>query len=401
MTLASSSTFTFNTGDLDGTPHNITMLGGLKGSGNLNKAGAGTLTLDGTNVNSGSVNVNSGLLVIGPTGTLSNATPVTVGSGTTLDISQVAGGYVLNAGKTLAGFGTVTGAVTTVATAIINPGSNALTGTLTLNNDLIETGGTVNHFDVPGDFITVAGNLTVTNVNTMEVAGTLPGGTKYALIHYGLAFNGGLTNFVVTGASGTLSNSTVDQTIYLVIASTVRGPTNIVWLGNAVSNIWDSLDATNWLNGAALDYFVPNDNATFNSVGAANPVVLVTGSVSPGSVVVNTDGYTFTGTGSIDGTGSLTKSGAGTLTILSTNNYTGVTTISGGTLTIAQVAYGGTASAIGAATPDQGNLVITNAILDFTGTNGSTDRGATLGGTATFDVDNTLTLAGTITGSGG
>ncbi len=148
----------------------------------------------------------------------------------------------------------------------------------------------------------MGGNLTASGVNTMEISGSLPSGTQYALVHYGAAFNGALTNFIVTGASGTLSNSIVDQTLYLVIASTVRGPTNITWLGNTASNIWDSLDATNWLNGTALDYFVPGDNATFDATGAANPLVTINGSVSPATVTVNaTTDYTFTGTGSIDG----------------------------------------------------------------------------------------------------
>ncbi len=99
----------------------------------------------------------------------------------------------------------------------------------------------------------------------------------------------------------------------------------------------------------------------------------------------------------------LTKTNSDTLTILTTNNYTGVTTISGGVLSIAQIANGSSASAIGAASSDQANLVITNATLEYTGPNASTVRGATIGGTADFDIASTNSLAidGSIVGSGG
>ncbi len=121
MTLASSSSYTFNAGDLDGTPHNITLLGGFKGSGNLVKLGAGLLTLDGTNVNSGSLIINAGTLAIGATGTLSNSTPILLATGTTLDVSQLVtnGEYVLNGSKTLSGFGTIAGPFNVASAAII------------------------------------------------------------------------------------------------------------------------------------------------------------------------------------------------------------------------------------------------------------------------------------------
>ena len=217
--------------------------------------------------------------------------------------------------------GTVTNAPTTGLPApIINPGSNALTGTLTFLNDLVEHGGAINHFDLSGnpsepnnDFIIVTGNLTMSGTNVIETGGAPQNGAVYQLIQYG-TFNGDLTNF--TTLSGTLSNNVVNKIIYLIAQSNNHPPTNVTWLGNSVANNWDTLTTTNWsINGTGpATNFVSGDNARFDNTGAVNPLVNIVGGVSPGSVTVDsTSDYTFTGTGSIIGAGGLTKTSSGTV----------------------------------------------------------------------------------------
>lgn len=406
MLLASSSTFTFNAGDLDGTAHNISLYGALRGTGHLNKTGAGTLTLNAANTNQGSTLVNGGALALAASGSLSNSTPLIVGSGTTLDVSAVSGGFVLNGAvpQKLSGLGSVGGTVTASAGAIIDPGSNSLSGTLTFANDLVQAGNVINHLDAVGDKIVVTGLFNVSGTNTFEVAGSIPPGTAYPLVQYG-SFNGDITNFVVTLASGTLSNSVVNKTIYLVVAASIRAATNVTWVGNSVNNNWDVLNLTNWLNNGALDYFVGGDSVLFNGVGAPNPIVNLATALAPGSVTVDAAAnYTFQGAGSIAGTGGLTKTNSGTLTIMTANTYTGPTIIGGGVLEATNLANGGLPSSIGQAISDPSTLVFNGDTLRYLSDTVSSDHAATLNaGLQTLDVaSNTtvLTIAGPLSGSG-
>jgi fibronectin-binding autotransporter adhesin len=406
-----NSVFTFQAADADGTAHNITLNNPLSGAGSLNKKGAGTLTLNATSTYAGSTLINAGTLALGASGALT-VSPIIVGSGNTFDVSAVTGGYTVNANQTLSGFGTVTGAVTVASTGIINPGSNALTGTLTFKNGVVETGGAVNRFDLSGnpagldnDFIIITGSLTVSGTNFVEIGGAPQNQAVYKLFQYG-TFSGDITNFSTSG--GTLSNSVANSTIYLVAYSTNHPPTNVVWLGNPTVNNWEMLTATNWSidgTGPATN-FVTGDLATFNNIGAANPLVNVVGNVTPGSITVDaTSDYTFGGTGSINGSTSLTKTNTGTLTVLTINNYSGATVIRGGVLAVTNLANGSSASAIGSANVDPANLIIQNGTLRHEGPSLSTDRGVTLvtNASATIDVANsssTLTLNGTLNGPG-
>jgi autotransporter-associated beta strand protein len=412
--LLRSGVFTFKAADSGGAPHNITFNGGLRGSGALNKTGGGMLILNATNVNSGSTLVNAGSLVIGATGTLSNSTSVIVGNGTILDVSAVSGGFVLNVGQTLAGSGVVTGTVTAASGAIINPGSNALTGTLNFSNSVTEAGGVTNHFDLStnpsgpnNDFEIIAGDLNVSGLNTVEISGGGPAGSIHPLINYAGAFNGDVSNnfTLAGGATGYLSNNVTAKTIYFVVATTVRGPTNIKWVGNSVINDWDTQNRTNWSNAGVLDFFVPGDTVLFDDVGGVNPMVNLVGSLSPSSVTVNsTSNYVFTGNGFIGSALSLLKTNSGILTIVTSNTYTGPTIISGGAIEASNVSPSGVASAIGAATADPANLVLASGILRYIGPSSSTDRGVTInssGGTIDVPTNGTvLTITGTTAGSG-
>jgi fibronectin-binding autotransporter adhesin len=405
--------FTVNAADPSNVPHNITQSAVWSGSGSLTKIGNGSLILNSNNTFSGATLINAGSLVLGASGSISNTPTITIASGASLDASALTLGFPLGGTRTLQGFGTVLGSVAAASGSILSPGSNTVTGTLTLGS-LTETGGAINKFDLStdpsgpnNDLITVTGDLNASGVNTIQISGGGAVGTVYPLIQYGGNFNGSEANFTLFGASGVISNNASTKTIYLVIQSTVRPPTgNVIWQGNATANDWDLLVHTNWLTNSVSTYFVSGDGAVFNDLGAANTNVNIPGIVDPASILVDsTAHYTWSGVGSISGSGTaLIKTNTGTLTVLTTNSFSGPTTISGGTLEISSIANGGSSSGIGASPSGAANLVLDSGALNYLGGTASSDRGATLNaGNGAIGVTNpaaSLTLSGAIVGPG-
>jgi autotransporter-associated beta strand protein len=226
------------------------------------------------------------------------------------------------------------------------------------------------------------------------------------LIKYG-SFSGALANFAISGATGSLSNDSSGKTIYLVVASAIRNPTNVVWIGNGTVNDWDTVNRTNWINQGtlALDYFVSGDNARFDATGAANPNVNLVGNNAPASVTVDAAAnYSFSGSGAISGAGGLTKTNSGTLTISTANTYIGPTVLGGGALEASTLAVAGSPCSIGSASADPNNLAFYGGTLRYLGASASTDRPATLnapGGTLDVATNGTtLTLNGALGGAG-
>lgn len=401
-----TGTMTFKAADADGTAHNITHNGNVTSSGILAKTGAGTLTLNGANSYSGATTISAGTLALGATATLTATPQINVAAGATFDVSAP-GGFTLASGKLLGGSGTVAGTFTAASGSSITVGDSV--GTLTFSSGLTLGNNVVVNFEISpatNDLVEVGGSLDVsggtTTVSVTALGGSLAAGT-YTLFHYG-SFAGDISNLSLVGAPGYLTNNTTAQAIQLVTTG-LRAPASVVWVGSSTVNNWDVLDHTNWLNGAALDSFVQGDSVLFDATGAANPLVNITDPVNPASVTVDaaTD-YAFSGSGVIGGSGGLTKTNTGTLTILTTNSFTGPTIIGQGTLEVSQLANGGANSAIGAANNSTNNLVFYGAILKYSGANASTDRGATLNNAgATINVTNgstVLTDNGTLAGAG-
>jgi len=405
LTLVNAATF--QVASASSNAFNITLNGGLSGAATLNKTGGGTLTLNTAETYTGTTLINAGTLAIGSAGSLASLN-LLVGTNATLDVSQVAAGFTLNASQTLKGFGSVNGLVSAASSSAIYPGSNTLTGTLTFATGLTENGGVANTFNLSStptgpnnDLISVPGTLTASGVNPILINGTVQAGAAYPLFSYG-TFTGTTANFSVTGASGVISNSPSAKTIYFVAQTSVRAPTNITWLGNLTVNNWDTEITTNWLNNGTglLDIFVPGDNVLFGNPGEVHSIINLAGTVTPAGITVTTN-YTFTGTGSIGGGGGLTVSN-GTLTVLTTNNYTGPTVINGALVT-PSLALSGSPSGIGSATADPANLIINGGTLGYTGLSATTDHGITLTNTGgTFDVTAgaVLALNGALTGGG-
>jgi autotransporter-associated beta strand protein len=404
-----SGNFTFRAADIGGTAHNIYYSGAISGAGALTKTGAGTLLLDATETYTGNTFINTGTLAVGPSGAINGSLQVIVGSGTTLDVSA-ATSYTVPAGKTLAGFGVVTGNVAFASAAILNAGTNAVTGTLSFSNNITESGGVVNHFDLSSnpagpnnDLILVGGDFNVSGVsNILEIAGGGPGGSVHTLFKYFGSFIGDVTNFTIIGPTGYLTNDTsvTPKQINFVVASTVRSATNTVWVGNASNNVWDNLNTTNWLNGTTLDYFVVGDSVTFGNAGQINSNVTINVAVQPSATTVNSSGdYVFDGSASIGGLGGILKTNTGKLTIRNTNNFSGGVSVKQGMVSVSSLADDNSPSPLG----QTGTLLVDGGTLEYTGPNYTWTRTLTLGvsaGSVSVPTGVTLTHSGTIVGAG-
>ena len=105
-----------------------------------------------------------------------------------------------------------------------------------------------------------------------------------------------------------------------------------VWTG-AVTGNWDT-NTLNWINGAGVTTYSNGVAVQFDDTASGSSLVTNTIIVSPGNILVtnNTKNYTLNGS-SLAGSGSLLKSGTGTLRLNAANSsYTGNVTVNSGTL---------------------------------------------------------------------
>ena len=103
------------------------------------------------------------------------------------------------------------------------------------------------------------------------------------------------------------------------------------------------------------------------------------------------------------GGGVLTKSGAGTLTLSGTNNFTGQTHVNAGTLSIGANVHLGAQATGATVNLKGGTLRATGTFGLFNGTAGTNNRAVVLTNLSGFEVtgQNALTVAGVVSGSGG
>ena len=122
---------------------------------------------------------------------------------------------------------------------------------------------------------------------------------------------------------------------YLANGMTVVPPSPMT--GNKLTwksgSIWDVGSSTNWLRNNNSSIFNNGDEVLFDISGENSSPVELTGTLIPTSVsVISPSDYIFNGTGTITGSTGLKKSGSGTLTVNTTNSYSGKTEVYDGTL---------------------------------------------------------------------
>ena len=392
--------------------NNVVLTGTLSGSTFL-KLGTGTLTLAAPSTYTGNTTISAGTLALTGTGTIPN-TPTINLNNTTLDVSGVSTPFVLGA-QTLQGSGNIVGALQDSGGSVFNPGGTTNVGTLSFNGNLTLVGSDTLDFDLGktptsaggtnNDLMAVTGNLTINPGTTVNINPLVAlAGGSYKLISYTGTLNGAgntaswvIGNYTPSGrVTGVAISEATPGEIDLVVSGS---PAPLVWQGDGTANVWDIQSTANWVNVSTPDYFYQFDNATFTDSGSDSPAIDIQAAVTPSSVTVsNTQPYTFissVGQG-ISGAGGLTKNGAGTLSILNNNSYTGTTTVNGGTLVLGDgTNFDGT---IGT------SPVIDNATLKFYVAAAQTAAGS-ISGTGvvvqTGNINGTLTLGASNSWTGG
>jgi fibronectin-binding autotransporter adhesin len=317
-----------------------------------------------------------------------------------------------------------------------DPGSSTSAGSASVSGAYIQTTGPVTA-QTTESLVTLnvsgANDFTLADGASLTVAAILKTGDNGALISGGAAIqapgNGELV--IRTGQPGdTLSISTPivssganaltvagAGTLALNVATSYSGATNvnngILRLGNpgAVQN------STLILNNSSVLTFAPSIG-TFTAGGLAGPGNFSLTDTDGGAVVLVVGGNNANTnfSGSMKGSGTLTKIGSGSLTLSGPNGYVGGTTVLGGMIVIGSDAIGtaaGTPAPLGAL-PAAGlganNIVLNGGTLEANATfTINTQRGIGLGpatgavggaGTIGVAAGNTLTYNGTITTAG-
>jgi len=324
MNLSADSTFTVNGGSTVSTGSVIS------GAFGLTKAGAGNLTLSGTNIYSGTTTVSAGTLTLGSGATMS-AGALTVAAGASLVLNSSA------TTSTLTGSGAIaigTGAVFTLNTT---SGSPQFLGTFSGAGSLVKSGGGEVLF--AGDNSGLTGAITVNGgmISVQNSFSTLGSGdvTVTANATIGTFTGSGFTtpgrlNNKLTVTAGTLTLGRNGRTVLGndVIAS---GTGSIVVGGGGTTVIEKNIANTGTgtlsvSSGTTLQLGNGGTTGTFNGgLSFDQPT---------GNLAFNrSDNVTYSGV--LSGTGSLTQAGTGSLTLTGANTYTGATTVSAGTLTLA------------------------------------------------------------------
>lgn len=348
------------------------------------------------------------------------AGPTDVSQGTLTVTGAITSVVNLNNGGVLAGSGngTTTGKTSNVTMAAgsgIRPGPTGApgdAGTLTIAGLVVNGGDFQLDVGVSGDLINVLGTANFTAASTISPNPVAAPGT-YTVLTAGTLTLG--TPPTIVNPPNTRTSFTPDfstaNSIKIIVAGINK---SLTWTGQANSTwVVGSGGPFNWNDGAVDERFFNADSVTFGD-GPGNRNILISGAVVPSTVTVNNgmgNDYSISG-GAIDGGASITKSGAGKLTLASTNTHTGGVTINAGTLNVNHpgalgtgtltIAGGALDNTTGAPLTIANNPQNWNANFSFTGTN-NLDLGTgavTLNVSPVVTVDaNTLTVSGVIGGA--
>ena len=300
----------------------------------------------------------------------------TVANGATLDASGATGGVTMFSsrrlinngtvvgpvnipGGTIQGTGSYTGTATLSGTGAIAPGTTSTIGTLTLGN-LTASGGTlaIKAGGATSDVVNVTGNATFTGGTvSMQLGPTAPTSLTYNVVTSANPIIGAPGAGAGTLGRATYTVSNTGNSIRVQFSA--KPAANLTWTGGTTN--WDNIQTdANWTTAdsgiADTTHFYDGDYVAFsnNSGGTVN----FNSNVAPTIATVSgTGNYTFAsaaGSG-LTGTGTLVKTGTGSLTLNNSNIHTGGVTLNQGTLNV------NTAGALGG-----GTLTINGGTLDNT-----------------------------------
>lgn len=349
---------------------NAPIADGAGGATRITKTDAGVLVLDGINTYTGGTVIEGGALQVAADANLGAATgALSLNGGTLVTAASFASGRSITLGENGGIFSTNSGTQLSLGSAI--GGAGTLTkigaGTLSLSGANSYTGGTV--LD--------AGVLAVSaDANLGAATGMLDfgGGT----LRFDASFDPAASRAVVLETSGTIDTNGNN----VAFAQGIVGSGALIKAGAGTLTLSGN-------NGYAGGTTIGAGTLQIGNGGTTGAIV---GDIANNASLVfnRSDSAIFGGT--IDGGGSFTKFGAGTLTLTGANDYAGGTTIAAGTL---QVGDGATS---GSLTGD----IVDNGALVFSRTDAVTFAGAVSGiGSLSQMGTGTLTLGGINSHTGG
>ncbi|EAO9717296.1 autotransporter outer membrane beta-barrel domain-containing protein [Salmonella enterica] len=346
----------------------------ISGSGRVVKSGDGALTLSGANSYSGGTLISDGTLIAGRvdvlgSGDVTDNATLELNTGGTFDNAISGSGQVVKSGDdvlTLSGANSYSGGTLISDGTLVASNVEALgTGDVTNNATLeLNTGGDFTNNISGNGQVVKSGDETLTLSGTNSYTGgtTISGGTLVA------------TNVEALGTGDVTNNATLELNTGGDFTNNISGNGQVVKSGDDTL----TFSGSNTYTGGTL---ISSGTLVANDVNA-----LGTGDVTDNATLMLNTGGDFIN--NIGGTGRVEKSGDDTLTLSGTNSYTGGTTISGGTLVATNVEALGTGD------------VTNNATLELN-TGGDFTNNISGSGQVVKFGDDALTLSGSNTYRGG
>ena len=150
--------------------------------------------------------------------------------------------------------------------------------------------------------------------------------------------------------------------------------------------------------------FDGNGNGEWLISPATDETITLTEATPKTAVVVRSDAnVTIGGAGYISGAASMNKTGNGTLTIATDQQYEGASVLHKGTWEFSTLKNGGIASGLGMSQEFAQNWVMDGGVYKYTGSSTSTNRSATLYSDTEFNIANSgavVTMSGSMEGQG-
>ncbi len=307
-------------GTIDTNGFNTTASGVISGTGVLTKTGTGTLTLSGSNTYFGNTLISGGTLS-GNTASVRGNVAISSGANLLFDqstddsfsnIISGAGSLAKSGGGVLvlSGANTYTGG-TTISSGALVVDSTTLPGNVTNNSLLAFSQASTGTY---AGVISGSGSLLKAGAGTL----ILSGGNTYT---GGTLITGGTLVGTTTSLQGDIANDSVlafNQTANGIYASNISGTGSFIKAGSG--NV--TLTGLNTYSGGTT---VSAGTLTGNTDS-------IQGDIDNNASVVFNQTMDDIYAGNMSGLGSLTKTGAGILTLTGLNNYSGGTTVSAGTL---------------------------------------------------------------------
>ena len=294
--LLNNGTLIFNRSD------DSSAIGSISGTGSVTKLGAGTLSLEGTNNYSGGTTIGAGAISLGSTGALGTTGPI-----------SFTGGALQFTATNITDYSSRFSTAASQAYALDTNGQD-----VTLATGLSSSGGTLTK--------TGLGTLTLTGANTFTGLTTVATGT--------LQIGNGSTTGSIAGNIAVDSDLVFNRSGTTTYGGVISGNGNVTKLGTGTLIVTGNNLAFGTTTVASGTLSIGNGGTTGSIRGDIN---------TEGTVVFNrSDSLTYAA--SIDGSGDVTKLGAGTLTLSGDNTFAGVARINEGTVAVASAGALGSGS---------------------------------------------------------